>query len=899
MKSFISFALLLSVSFLSAGTAGERIAVPLRWERNRTAASCQFEKIGAAEDSGNYVFAFTVAGLPELTAEKGSISVYWNCDGDKMTGRFGKSFGADIQFNIRLSDQSVNAILWENEKECSALSLPRENLHLAVNGNTVLMALRAEALRKLRIADRSMLRVNAADSRKRRDSIDLEVDFRKRGEPVMATFECNSPVRDASAAVSAPPPGKGIPVPVCWRRTENVRPGQFRAIGFAQDKSKYIFGFAGRKQTGGSILIYWNSDGDRMTGRFPGVLGVDIQFNVNPAERTVLATIWKDDKERRQMTLYEDDFLIEETGGVLFFVLRAEALKQVRVAAESSARVNHTVGTERKDSVEFTLGSGSRTELFLPERLNFIRFGSERNIRRKSAVAVPLRGTPPGVSVWSCGSERFQEQEATPEFSAPVTAFSMKAAAGETEHLFFAVETGQPFSRLELTAGPLKSSSGAVIGTEHQKIRYADFVEDDRGECYTDVLLPAFPGRAVKRQFTVFTCRVPRNAKPGVYTGELRLTINGNPAGTVPVQLEVYGFQLPEKPLLSTAFSVKQSHIRARFSDSETARRVYEKMLDQCARLRYGPRLLGVEPRFSLSGGQLQIDWSGHEKALEDYFQRFSVTQITPAQLGSHDVFFRWNSLLHKNYKDTGDPEFQSVWTQFVRQFYSRFRQNGYLNKILFIIWDEPYSCWNDIIRAVQVVRRNAPDLPVGIFIDKYEPLLENYIDIWLVPFSGLAGMRTDPKLAEKRVWLYNSGGVRNFRLPAADLRGFYLLAYRYKIEGFLSSEINMIAQSGCENGRFFNRYPQHCWMYVSGDGREVCDSWRQLLLSDGIDDFDYLSIYRNLLRKRGEREPEWLTAVLPVFRKDGSVDFKIRTIAGWNAVRDRIAREIVRMQSN
>lgn len=140
MKCFISFALLLSVSFLSAGTAGERIAVPLRWERNRTAASCQFEKIGAAEDSGNYVFAFTVAGLPELTAEKGSISVYWNCDGDKMTGRFGKSFGADIQFNIRLSDQSVNAILWENEKECSALSLPRENLHLAVNGNTVLMA---------------------------------------------------------------------------------------------------------------------------------------------------------------------------------------------------------------------------------------------------------------------------------------------------------------------------------------------------------------------------------------------------------------------------------------------------------------------------------------------------------------------------------------------------------------------------------------------------------------------------------------------------------------------------------------------------------------------------------------------------------------------------------------
>ncbi len=899
MKCFISFALMFSVSFLAAGTVVERIAVPLQWERNGTTASCRFEKIGALEDSGNYVFAFTVAGLPELIAEKGSLSAYWNCDGDKMTGRFSKSFGADIQFNIRLSDQSVNAILWKNEKERSALPLSREDLHLAVNGNTVLLVLRAEALRKLHIADRSMLRMNAADSRKWRDSIDLELDFRKRGGHVMATFEFDSFGCDASFAVSSPPPGKGIPVPVCWRRTENVRPGQFRSIGFAQDESKYIFGFAGQKQPGGSILIYWNSDGDKMTGRFPGALGVDVQFNVNPDEKTVRAIIWKDDSVRRQMTLYEDDFLIEETDGVLFFVLRAEALKQIRVAAESSARVNHTVGTERKDSVEITLGNNFRTGLFLPARLNFIRFGSERNIRQKPAVAIPLRRTPPGVSVWSCGSERFQEQEATPEFASPVTAFPMKAAAGETEHLFFAVETGQPFTRLKLTVGPLKSSFGAIIGTEHQKIRYADFVEDDRGECYTDVLLPAFPGRAVKRQFTVFTCRVPRDAEPGIYAGELRLMINGKSAGTVPVQLEVYGFQLPEKPALATAFSVKQSHIKGKFSDPETVRRVYGKMLDQCARLRYGPRLLGVEPHFSLSGNQLQIDWSRHEKALEDYFQRFSVTQITPAQLGSHDVFFRWNSLLHKNYKDTGDPEFQSVWTQFVRQFYSRFRQNGYLNKILFIIWDEPYSRWNDIIQAAQIARRNAPDMPVGIFIDKYEPLLENCIDIWLVPFSGLAEMRTDQKLAEKRVWLYNSGGVGNFRLPAADLRGFYLLAYRYKIEGFLSSEINMIAQSGCENGRFFNRYPQHCWMYVSGDGREVYDSWRQLLLSDGLDDFDYFSIYRGLLKKRGESEPEWLAAVLPVFRKDGSVDFKIRTIAEWDAVRDRIAREIVRLQGD
>ena len=903
MKKQLTGALLLcAASFLPTVASAEELTVPVRWERAKNAARGQFENVAVARDTGKFVFAFTAAQLQEVSAEKGGISVYWNCDNNKMSGRFVKDFGADIQLNISLAERKVDLIFWQDESKRVTRSLNEGNLFLDLRENTLLLVLAADTLKGQEIAERSGLRINlAAPRRQRYDAIAMELDFsdstlRKEKRVSFPGF------RHLPAAFShSPPDGKGIAVPVRWKcGEENFQSGRFRSIGFFQDETKYVFGFTGPVcRPGASILIYWNCDGDSRTGRFPKSLGVDLQLNVNLEKKNIQAILWENDRSKRQMTLYEDDFLIEETSGVLFLALRAEALKQVKIAEQSYLRVNHAVGNARLDSVEFTLNTAAKDNLFLPERMNFIRFGSKQDVEHKPSVAIPLRGTKKGISVWMCGAERFREEEATPDHAAPVEAFELKGAAGENEYLFFAVETEKPSSGPEVLPAPLRSDSGTEIAPGCLDIRYADYVENDRGERYTDVLLPSAPGRPSRRHFLVLSCRIPRDGKPGIYAGQLPLRINGAHAGTIPVRLEVYGFQLPEKPFFPTAFSVKQSHIAAKFPDRAVRERIYEKMLDQCERLRCGPRLLSTEPKLSLEGKTLKVDWKEYEGKLDRYLQRFSILQITPAQLGSHELFYRWNSLLGKKYKDAGDPEFQSVWAQFVRAYHQWFQAKGILDRSLFIIWDEPYSRWNDIMQSAEIVRRNAPDLPIGIFIDKYSPILEKYIDIWLLPFSGLAKTLASGNPANKRLWLYNSGGMNDFRIRAADLRAFYHLAYRCGIEGYLSSETNMIAQSGFRAGYFFNHYPQHCWMYVSEDGTDVYDSWRQLLINDGLDDFDYLSLYRELREKHGEREPGWLREALPFFRRDGKPEFKMKTIAEWNAVRDRIAREIVRLKQN
>ena len=148
-----------------------------------------------------------------------------------------------------------------------------------------------------------------------------------------------------------------------------------------------------------------------------------------------------------------------------------------------------------------------------------------------------------------------------------------------------------------------------------------------------------------------------------------------------------------------------------------------------------------------------------------------------------------------------------------------------------------------------------------------------------------------------KRVWLYNSNGVNNFKLPASDLRSFFFLADRCGIEGFLSSEINVVSKTGCKNGIYYNHYPQHCLFYVSNDGKEVFDSWRLVLLRQGFNDYDYLALYKKLLKKKGKSVPGWLVEAEPSFDPKGMPDFRIDTMAELDKLKDRIAREIEKLQ--
>jgi hypothetical protein len=68
-------------------------------------------------------------------------------------------------------------------------------------------------------------------------------------------------------------------------------------------------------------------------------------------------------------------------------------------------------------------------------------------------------------------------------------------------------------------------------------------------------------------------------------------------------------------------------------------------------------------------------------------------------------------------------------------------------------------------------------------------------------------------------------------------------------------------------------------------------------LLRQGFNDYDYLALYKKLLKKKGKSVPGWLVEAEPSFDPKGMPDFRIDTMAELDKLKDRIAREIEKLQ--
>ncbi|MBQ6472443.1 MAG: hypothetical protein IJJ33_10700, partial [Victivallales bacterium] len=333
---------------------------------------------------------------------------------------------------------------------------------------------------------------------------------------------------------AAPVAGAGLPIPVCWMRKAGA---EALAAGVLEDDEKFVFALllpnASEKC---SLGIYWNADGDVSTGRFPGTQGVDLQLNVSFGQRKIDAVIWEDAVAHRYMTLYEDDYVLERCGNCLFVAIRKLAVHQARHAVQSKGVIKWSEAGG--GSAPFAIGPQAPRLGYMPANCPFLRLQARDRGRGKPIVAEDVGGLPSGLRVWNCGGERFAEGEPSPEPTATVSALTIQAARGEQEHLFFAAETKAEFCGMKAQPGILRSQQGDVLPAECQQLRFADYVANDRGEWFTDVLLPESPRRPVHRQFLVWSVTVPRQAAKGRYSGTLSLEI-GEQRIAVPVQVEV------------------------------------------------------------------------------------------------------------------------------------------------------------------------------------------------------------------------------------------------------------------------------------------------------------------------------------------------------------------------
>ena len=890
MKKILS--LLLLVLTFAVGAAETK--VPVYWERKRAPEEFTIGKFGAAVTADKVIFAIEIKNFAQAVKDNANLVIYWNSDLNRATGRFANSQGVDWQLNCDFARNTLKLIKWQDDKKRTNADI-NGNWDISVDEDVVFLSIGKAAFGEISMPEKFEARVALSGKSGKKDSVWVNHAPGK-------TF-LTLPAKDLQTQNTGKNTGN-LQVPIMWQRNGSGKDYQVMQAGAYQDKDKYIFAFKINKlqemlKSKTSCSLYWNCDNDKTTGRFPNSTGIDVQFNVDVTGGKLVIVRWHDAKSHRSMTIYEDDYLVQTVGDVLYIGLRKPALAQLNIKDPSTYFVSVSGFGKQSDRVYSKVDAAAKGKGFIAPALDFRGFGALQSTRVKKSYAYPVNRPGASAAVWDCGGERFKPDEPTPKFSKTIPGLKLKGAKGETLSFFFAVEMGKNFSSLQIVPGVLTGAGKKTIAVDAQMIQYADYIADDRDEKYIDILKPAFPGKAVKRQFAVWHVTVPRDAAAGTYRGELALTIDGKADKAIPVEVAVYDFAIPEVPAMRSAMSIKRSHISSNFKNSRIdvdIEAVYNEMIDRCQRFRIGPRLPRVEPKFSLDkDGKLHIFWDDFDARAKYLFneKKINALQLPPAQLGSHGKFYRWNALLKKNFSGTADPAFQDVWKQYIRQYVDHMKTLDFADKMLFIIWDEPYGL-EEPLQAAKIVREVAPELPIGIFIDRCDPVLRDYIDIWMVTLQTI---KQTLELAKgKRVWLYNSNGMNNFRIPAADIRSFFYLADRNGIEGFLSSEINEINKSGEKDGVFFNHYPQHCLFYVSSDGKVVYDSWRLVLLRQGFNDYDYLAIYKKLLKSKNLSVPQWLIDAEPVFEADGLPDFKIDTTAELDVLKDRIAREIEKL---
>lgn len=202
------------------------------------------------------------------------------------------------------------------------------------------------------------------------------------------------------------------------------------------------------------------------------------------------------------------------------------------------------------------------------------------------------------------------------------------------------------------------------------------------------------------------------------------------------------------------------------------------------------------------------------------------------------------------------------------------------------------------IKQGIVSAKKYVPDLQAGVFIDHVAPELEDHIDIWLSKFNTVAKLRLVRKLKNKKVWTYNNIGVSTFHAPASVPRLFYWLAHRYDINGYLYSEIN-VYNDNSEMERTdipYNKRVNHAWFYPGAKPGMTMASLRMELSRDGLDDYDYLAMYRKF--SGGKALPPAIRKVLPVMDRNGRLYFKVSNNRQLQRFREMLAREIVKLKN-
>lgn len=556
--------------------------------------------------------------------------------------------------------------------------------------------------------------------------------------------------------------------------------------------------------------------------------------------------------------------------------------------------------------------------IYLAGATTYVEKGSEAVFETidtmKYRVAKPgalLPGADDGFALWgvSSGFKIFRDT-AVPV--ARTGALRVKAAANESESVQLVVTPKKDIADLRVESGMLKKgkcrfSAAAEMPASAVKVLRVGYIDvrivtDKVGQSglWPDPLPPQdgtpLAVKAGENQPMWITVTVPKGTPKGVYRGELKVTADGL-CRVVPLEVEVFGFELPDRMTLRTPFGLSPRSLYAYHkaktrSDRDRIREMYIKLLSEH---RVTPFYWGrdIYPKARLKNADDQskmsvdLDFAAWDREMEMIIDKYhgNAIKLYPEGLGGGNQHNQHPAQICGVKR--GDPRYERIMKEYLEKFVGHLREKGWL-KYAFVYWfDEPNGQDYDFVSAgMATVKKYAPELPRMITNICIEELMDG-VNMWCplvqhlnVPMERKCRQRGDA------MWWYICCSPREAPVgehidhPGTDMRVWSWQNWGEEVTGSLVWVVNWWTGKT----RYPDpAYPQDPYLdpmgwgkkhnpnritatWCNGDGRyvypplacrdarqphtvydEPVSCYRLALFRDGVEDYEYFAMLRRM----------------------------------------------------
>ncbi|MBE6375947.1 MAG: DUF4091 domain-containing protein [Lentisphaerae bacterium] len=486
---------------------------------------------------------------------------------------------------------------------------------------------------------------------------------------------------------------------------------------------------------------------------------------------------------------------------------------------------------------------------------------------RKPSAFAALLNSVDGVKIWSESPlKRVYPAMDVPEKKA--SAVKLISAANERESIQLVFNPGENRSLEKVVFSDLVSAEGKkiaadnfyanVIGFQTIAAPLALYYGETR---FADKLRPvadALPAKLKAGQNSILhlTFYAPPGTPKGTYKGNVALTVSGKET-RIPVELRVWGFELPAKSKFTTYGLLWSSLPEHR-----------DELLRELAKygisgsVYYGGQ---KQLREIFDGNELRFkdDLALAVKALNEY--NISVFQAPYLFMGA------WNWKPGKKVQflnlDLDTPEFDRNFTNYLKSFHRQAKEKGILDRTIIYMWDEMTGGHYDaMVKTTSMVHKYAPGIRL-MTVSAPDPMVLKYNDIITTGPLGQWMGKDARKVVEKALadgkefWIYLNGMTFATDVETTIPRVTPWQCYANGFTGYLQWSMDYNWQYGSfeKNG--------DVWILHPGYDKPVYSA-RLEYYRDGVEDFNMMCMMKDLPAEvRAELEAE-IAKVAPLMGK-------------------------------